>query len=213
MKLNSYFINEYLTAGMTRDNFVFAEYNNEFLMLAYNSLSKKANDVKPCCVQLCYLDEQVIAKLFLQCKNELQKQLVAREYILQKVILSELENEPEHKRNYQKLNKLHSNLRAGDISALFSGYEFNNVQDLMEAIGRIELNFFLYDIKDTYLQQAINSYIASRTPYSVKIFSTNKLCTYYDLSGNFIECPHDYMTLSSKTIIQDAQNDNSLENH
>ena len=52
----------------------------------------------------------------------------------------------------------------------------------------------LKDTKNKYIQQAVNVFIASREPYSVKIFTNNdRLVTYYDLNGNLIESPHDFM--------------------
>lgn len=211
MELNSNFIEGYLTVGKTRDNFIFTECDDDFFALARESLSQGANNVKPCCVQVDDSDEKTIGNLFAQCTNDVQRKIVTREYILQKVLLAELADEPSCEEEYKKIKNSFNVLKDGNFYALFSHHTFSDVQDFMDQVGKIELNFFLKDVDNKFLQQAINSYIASRTTYSVKLFSNKKLCSYFDLAGNVIECPHDYMSLSVKDFVKNEQNTEKLE--
>jgi hypothetical protein len=85
----------------------------------------------------------------------------------------------------------------------------NDVAEYSKKFGKIELNFFLIETKNVELQRAINNFISSRTPYSIKIFTTNaKLSSYADQAGNLIQSPHDYMTRDVREYIE---NENSLE--
>ena len=68
---------------------------------------------------------------------------------------------------------------------------------------KIELNIFLFHMDNIVLQQAINNFVSSREPYSVKIFTNKeKLSTYYDTNGNIIEWPHDYMRRNMNDFIE-----------
>jgi len=211
MKLNSSFIESYLTAGKTRDNFIFTDCDDVFFAIAEECLSRRANNVKPCCVKVDVSDEKTIVNLFAQCTNDVQRKIVTREYILQKVLLAELADEPSCEEEYKKIKDSFNVLKDGNFYALFSNHTFSDVQDFMEQVGKIELNFFLKDVDNKFLQQAINSYIASRTTYSVKLFSNKKLCSYFDLAGNFMEWPHDYMSLSVKKFVKNGQKIERLE--
>ena len=83
----------------------------------------------------------------------------------------------------------------------FMPYEVRRFQN---KYGRIELNFFLEDTQSIILQQAINVFVSSREPYSVTIFTTSdKQPTYYNLNGNIIECPHDFILINMKNFIKE----------
>ena len=69
-----------------------------------------------------------------------------------------------------------------------------NITSRAKSIGDIELNIFVYGVFDKYTQQAINNFISSREPYSIKMFLIDKMSSMYDQLGNFIQSPHDYMT-------------------
>ena len=74
---------------------------------------------------------------------------------------------------------------------------------MAKELGKIELSFILEDAENKYFQQAVNLFISSREPYSVKIFTNNdRLVTYYDLNGNIIECPHDFMRRDVSEFIE-----------
>ena len=208
MKLKEYFIKNYLTAGMTRDDYIFANCNNDLIDAAKQNLSNRANSVKPCIIQIDKSDSEYLNFLFSQCNNTEQKQIVAGEYILQKVLLAELEGENCLKGEFDKLVISHKQLKSGNMNRLFSGYNFNDIETFMELVGKIELDFFLIDVKNKQLQQAINDYISSRTKYSVKIFSNVELCSYYDQAGNIIQSPHDYLNINIRHFVEQ---DNQIE--
>ena len=68
---------------------------------------------------------------------------------------------------------------------------------MIKKIGKIELNIFLSDAENVFLQRAINNYLAAREPYSIRVFSNkNKFPCYYDQSGNVIQAVHDYREIS-----------------
>ena len=68
--------------------------------------------------------------------------------------------------------------------------------------GKFEVNFFLEDTENVLIQRAINNFLSSRTPFSVKVFTNlEKLPTYVDEGGCFIETPHDYLTMNVRDYI------------
>ena len=70
---------------------------------------------------------------------------------------------------------------------------------------KFELNIFLDNTQNIYLQQAINNFISSREPFSVKLFATQeRLSTYCDQLGNFIQSPHDYMNMNVNKFIENV---------
>lgn len=209
MELYAYLIENILTAGKTKDNYIFTKCDLDFLRQAKYYLTKIKSNVKSCVVQLDKYDVLTVNNLFLKCKDEIQKKVVAREYILQKVIMSELNGENLYKDEYNRLKQLQNKLKSGNLNAIFSNYNFSDVQTLQDTIGKIEINFFLVNFNNIYLQQAVNNFISSRTNYSVKIFSNNLLASYYDQAGNVIETPHDYLTLNIKEPSQ--QNNDSFK--
>lgn len=67
---------------------------------------------------------------------------------------------------------------------------------------RAELDIFLVDNKSVVLQKAINNFLSARMPISIKVFSTNKLLSYFDQNGIMIECPHDFMVINVNNYIE-----------
>ena len=66
----------------------------------------------------------------------------------------------------------------------------------------------LEDVNNQYLQQAINLFLSAREPYSVKVFTNSeRLATYYDLNGNIIQCPHDFMTRDVRPFVEQSINE------
>lgn len=199
MENNRYIIEQYLTPGMTRDNFIFEDCTRDFLSLAYNKLLETHNRTKSLCLYLSGEDDSFIIDKLQECDSSQQKQILCSEYILQSIMNVAMHNEPEYYKESKALNKRIKLFKNGMMSVadfcLGSDYLFEDLQNIFKSNKRIEINFFLDNITNVDLQKAINNYISSRTPYSVKIFSNNKLCTHYDGAGNIIQSPHDYMSI------------------
>ena len=198
MKINEIFIRDYLTAGQTADNFIFENCPTKFLQEAEQLLKISANGVKSCVISIDTQAESSLNKVLEQCENSFQQKLLARDYVTALVIAQVLKTVPQEKESLIKNQQNIENLVSGDFNKAKSCHAEcfmpHQVAKLAKQYGNIELNFFLQDISNVYLQQAVNLFVSSREPYSVKIF-TNKatLCTYYDPMGNIIECPHDFM--------------------
>ena len=204
MKINDYFIKNFLIPGKTRDNYIFTNCPKCFLQVVGEYCKTNNTDVKPCCVALSKVDNEIINNLFLKCNNELQKKLVSDEYILQLVLMEIYKNEPKFLEDYDKINKLNNELKLGNLSGVFGDYISENIQDFCKNVRPIELNFILRGIDNQYLQSAVNNYISTRNPYSVKVYADKDLCNYYDLAGNIIEPVHDYIGMDINQFITSA---------
>lgn len=204
MRMSEYFINNYLTIGQTRDNHIF-DNSPDFLMeTAKKNLNKptKENGRKSCCVMVGEKENEILTRLLDMCSENFQKIMVAREYVLQLVLLKVMQGEEVFAEKYKELKALNKSLDSVMPKDMFSGYWFDKVENCGEKLGKIELNFFIDGDINKYLQEAINCYITARARYSVKLFSKNKLKTYYDLDGNVI-CPHDYMPVNVADFIKE----------
>jgi hypothetical protein len=62
MKIDKYFMSQYLVAGNTYDNFIFENCPNGFLCLAKSKLNESEGEVKPCIV--CLNREQEVFFIF-----------------------------------------------------------------------------------------------------------------------------------------------------
>ena len=208
--INEHFKNTYLTCGRTHDNFIFENCPKEILSLAKNSLSQNSNNVKSCCITINRDIEQAVEKTLEKFENILQKKIICKDFIIGLFALELLKNLDEDLSN-QPFSK--EEIIEG-INAILNGCceDVKNfctnaplpydIKKLISSIGKIELNIFLNDTKNVYLQNAINNFISSREPYSIKLFTTNqKLPSYLDQNGNYIECPHDFMTRNIQNFI------------
>ena len=207
MIIDESFEKYYLNVGMTYDNFIFENCPFKFVKIAEEKLKKSNAGVKPCQVVITKEMEQLVENTINNCSQEFQKKLLARDFITALIIkemLAGVEDKSlEYKatcgqikafldNEFEKVKEYHS-----------SAFYPSDVKECMKLAGKIELNFFLYNTQSKLLQQAINIFISSREPYSVKIFTTNdKLPTYYDQTGNIIQCPHDYMTRDVNKFIE-----------
>lgn len=205
--VNEYFKNAYLTCGNTYDNFIFEDCSLKFIDFAYDYLKHNSNDVISCCIKLNKKIESMLECSLFKCKNEMQKKIVARSYfttvflyeVLQKASISTTFD-------LEMLKKGISDILSGDFEKVkeFCLHGAPIPYDIKRIINKnikIELNVFLIDINNVYLQRTINNYISSREPYSVKVFSNKKLVSYVDELGNFIENPHDYMSVDVNKFI------------
>lgn len=207
MKINEFFKDNYLVVGNTYDNWIFENCPNEFLDFVRQSLGVECGAIKPCVVSLDRDMEKRVEYTLNNCSEALQKKILARDFITA-VIMRELLKYKTQEQEARALTEI-------QLSAFLEG-DFNKVKQLhaqsfmpydmtrmAKSLGKIELCFILDDIQNQYLQQAINIFISSREPYSVKIFTNNKnLSTYYDLNGNLIECPHDFMRRDVRNFIE-----------
>ncbi len=198
MRVDEYFERQYLTAGNTYDNFIFENCPEEFLGYAKKTLSKKGEDTSPCVVSIDREQEELLEKTLGSFNEDFQRQVLARDYVTASVVdkLLKYTDREQELKDFVK-----SQIQAfmqGDSDRVrdMHGESLTpyDVRRLSRRVGKIEVDFILNGTRNKFLQQAINLFVSSREPYSVKIFTSSKsLPTYYDTSGNLIECPHDYM--------------------
>lgn len=205
--INEYFKNTYLTCGNTYDNFIFEDCPIEFIELSYHSLKEDDNGVISCCIKLESKVSDALECSLNKCENEFQKKIVARSFFV-----SLFASEILKKTNNSDL--FDTTILKNGICDILSG-DFQKIKDyclhkspipydIKRVINKnikIELNVFLIDVNNIYLQRTINNYISSREPYSVKLFSNKKLVSYVDEVGNLIENPHDYMYVDINKFI------------
>lgn len=198
MKINDFFKQEYLVAGSTYDNFIFENCPNEFLNLAKKLLGKSNNNVVSCVVCIDRQIEEDIEKTLNNFSENIQKKILARDFITALVVKELLKHKYQDDTDKNFVNEQLRAFLKNDFIAVkkmhadsFMPYD---IKRIAKSVGKIELDFILHDVQNQYLQQATNIFISSREPYSVKIFTNNKrLSTYYDIDGNIIESPHDFM--------------------
>ncbi|MBO5394809.1 MAG: hypothetical protein J6A28_02770 [Clostridia bacterium] len=207
MKVDKYFTSQYLVAGNTYDNFIFESCPTEFLIFAEKLLSKNNHEVKLCNIKLCSKQQEEIERVFLSCDNDFQMKVIAS-YYMTTLILKELFR-GKNKEMFQSLQEQLAEFKNNNFLRIkknyISGHMPYDVARKARKLGqKIELNIFLFDMDNIVLQQAINNFISSREPYSVKIFTNmERLSTYYDTNGNLIECPHDFMRRDVNKFIEE----------
>ena len=207
MKVDKYFVSQYLVAGNTYDNFIFENCPANFMIFAMELLSKSNNEVKPCNIIISFEQQELIERVFLNCGNDFQKKVLASYYVTT-LILKEMfrdGNEEILQSLQEQLEEFRNNNFEKIKQNYIGGYMPYDVARESRKLGqRIELNIFLLDMDNRVLQQAINNFVSSREPYSVKIFtSKERLATYYDANGNLIECPHDFMRRDVNRFIEE----------
>lgn len=191
----NYLIKEYLTAGFARDNFVIEQCNDHLFEFVKNSICRNT-EVKTCVINLTKENELKLSKTLDCCNNDFQKKLLARDYFETLFMQELLKFSPDEIVNMQ-LKNVSDSLLSGKFE-IARGVHIDSptpfdIQQKIKSIGKVELYIFLENIENKYLQQAVNNHIASRTNYTIKVFATNKLATYYDQAGNLIQSPHDYI--------------------
>lgn len=209
MKINEFFEKEYLVAGNTYDNFIFENCPNEFLKLAKQKIIKSNGEVKPCVVYLNKEQEELLEKILNNFSEEYHKKVLARDFITAMVMKELLKYKTQEHNSKEFVSQQITAFYQNNIEKVkglhcksFMPYDVNKIA---KSLGKIELTFILEGTKNIYLQQAINVFVSSREPYSVKIITNNKnLATYYDLDGNIIECPHDFMRRDVNRFIEQS---------
>ena len=205
MFIDKNFEDNYLTVGKTYDNFLFENCPNEFISIAREKLTINSNDTKSIVLNFDSNLANHLRKSLNNFDYVHQQQIICRD-LISSMFLRELLNYKDYKHHTKEsLDKLISVILGGNKDEIIdnlpnSPYPYE-IESFIKKIGKIELNIFLKDIinsienneENTPLQQAINNYLSSRTSYSVKVFSNNPLCTFYDQMGNPLQPPHDFL--------------------
>lgn len=195
--IDDYFGSEYLTSGCTKDNFIFENCPIELLNVAKTSLTRNCNGVQSCCVEFSSQELLDINDILDQLEGDYAKKLISRDFVCCKIMQSLL-NQSKDMDEYNRITDIINVFLLNNVDGIKSlhcecpmPYDITHKAKVM---GNIELNFFMYGKTDKYTQQAINNFVSSREPYSIKIFLSEQMSTVYDQLGNFIQSPHDYMT-------------------
>ena len=203
--IDKYFEQLLLTSGNTYDNYTIFDCPVDFISYAKNNLSKNHGNVKSCNIEISEKDEKILEPFFESFDGDFYKKLLARDYVYSLFMLELLKDNSSEKSYHQELLENINNLNNGDtnffkIFHLSAPMEYD-LQQTIRKLRKIELNIFCIDNKNKFIQQAINNLISSRSPYSIKLFTTNsQLPTYYDQGGNLIESPHDYIQKNFKSL-------------
>lgn len=209
--IDDYFKEEYLTCGRTRDNFIFPNCSKEFICFAQDSLKIDAHGKKSCCLCIDRKVQEKVEEILKQCKNELQRKIVARDFVCTLILSEVFKREDKAVDRLAELKDMEDIFTAGDFDKYIASHHLCpfplEISSAVKKYGNIELNIFLIDMQSNDIQKAINNFISSREPYSIKLFTTGeRLSTYMDQMGNRIEWPHDYMTLEiAKYITYDKE--------
>lgn len=220
MGINQYFIENYLTSGVARDNMVFTNCSDKLLFLAISRLKEDNNNCLSAVISFtdyeCSRFEDVLSSL----SNKYQKDIVARDYIISRIMEALLAKVDSRRLCDFSIGQIRSNqedLFSGDKNRL-SNFVSNSpmpfdLEKLIKGIGRVELDFILENFKSRDLQKAINNYLSSRTSYCVRVFTgLDNLITYYDQMGNLIQSPHDYLNIDVRKFEQIDENINTMQN-
>jgi len=207
IKVNEYFKNEYLTCGKTRDNFIFENCPAELIKIAQKELSVHANSTKSCLITINSDTESQLEQIFDQCATDFQRKLLARAFFDSMFYHILIKSDPTMSKQKILIEQGIFSMLQGNFEKAKRFYSQSptplDIQEAVKKAGKVELNVFLINTKNRFLQQAANNHISARTPYSVKLFSTSKnLPTYADQNGNRIECPHDYISIKIDHYIE-----------
>lgn len=205
--INDYFKNEYLTCGNTYDNFIFLNCPKSFLPQAYDSLSKDDIYRRSCMVKITREDEDNVEYTLKDCSAEFQKLILCRDYVNARVLKEVYKDITEKGAVYSVLKEQIKAFNDGQLWRVKQLHAYgpfiSEMIDAYKKFGSFEINFFLEDTKNVYIQKAINNFISSRAPFSVKLFTNlEKLPTYLDEGDCRIENPHDYLTLNIMDFVE-----------
>lgn len=201
LEINEYFKNQYLTCGNTYDNFIFHNCSKELLDIAEQSLSQ---DTEGCIPVVLRFDRQIESRLSQTldiCADDFQRGVLARTYFFARFMRELLHkfNKTYRHHTVEGLDGGIEKLLSGDFEGSKKFYLmapfFDEIQSFVRKNGKIELDILLDDTSNIFLQRAINIELASRTPYSVKIFNTGeRLISSYSESGQLVQDTHDYLS-------------------
>lgn len=217
IKINEYYKNQYFTCGNTYDNFVFFNCPKEVLDSAEAGLSKESESCLPCVIRITEKDEVELSKTLNNCNSDYEKIILARTYYYTR-FMRELvfkSNRSYKDFDLEGLDGGIATLTSGSVESAKKYYIQSPFMDQIEAfikkLGKIELDILLENTSNEYLQKAINNSLASRTPYSVKVFSTkDRFATPYAENGQLVEAIHDYSTRNVRDFIEIIKDDITL---
>ena len=209
MKINHMVRERYLTCGQTYDNFILYNLPKEFIQHARKSLSVSENEIKPCNIYINREKEIALEQTLDKCEEDFQKGILARTFFLSSFMREVFEsfNICEYKHlSKEFLDDGINCLLSGDFEGSKKFYVMSPFSDFIRKVirenGKVELNIFLEDTKNVYLQRAINNHFASREPFSIKLFTNlNRLPSYVSEGGQLIQDTHDYMTRDLRPYI------------
>lgn len=209
IQINHYYKNAYLTPGETHDNFVITSCPTHFMDLASKLLDDQTRSTTSVVIKITRQNETQFEKT-IHTASELQKRILSRDYICTLFQLNL--NKALGNSNSIMLNRSYSALISGNFEFAKSchadcpmPYE---IIDIIKRNHPIELNLFLYDTQNKFIQEAINSFLSSRLPLSIKVFTNNEfLPIYQDSSQNLIQSPHDFMTININRFLEEEQSE------
>lgn len=176
------------------DNYIIFNFPKELMEQAKNILSKTSTN--NCFISLDSEIEKKLENTLNNFSNKIHKDIICRDLLIT-LFMKELTKDSEHQQKFLEngINVILSgdNTKIKDYHSHCPTYH-----DISKTIKLpLVLNIFLSDTKNIYLQRAINNYISSREPFSIRIFSNqSKFSTYYDQAGNIIQPIHDFRQLN-----------------
>ena len=208
-KINDYYKNAYLTVGVTRDNFLIENCSDDFIELAKKSLSINQNDFKSLVVTIDKNLQLNLEKSLNLYEDSIHKEIISRDFV-SSLIIREILKYTKDDNELESIENGIRNVLSGNPDRLrefISHAPMPYIVDWkLRKLGKCELNMFIQDIDNIFLQRAINSYLASRTKYSIKLFNNNSsLCTYYAEGGVLIQSPHDYMVRDAREMVENFE--------
>lgn len=212
IEINDHFKRSYLTCGNTYDNFIFHNCPKSFLQVAYDSLNEDKFGIRPCMVRITKEDEENVEYTLEGCSSDWQKVILSRDYVNARVLKEIYSSVREKGAAYAVLKEQVKAFHEGQLWRVKQLHAYapfiHEMADSYYNHGKFEVNFFLEDTENVLIQRAINNFLSSRTPFSVKVFTNlEKLPTYTDEGGTLIENPHDYMSVDVHKFIEIKEDD------
>lgn len=180
----------------TSDNYVFFGFPKEMTEPAKLILNKN-KESKSCFITIDAEMEAKLNETLNGFTNDKHKDIICRDLFVT-LFMKELTKDSTENQTYQDfLEKGLDMILSGDSQIAKEYHSFCPMPlELTKMIKKnlpMVLNVFLIDAKNVHLQRALNNYIGSREPYSIRVFSTQrKFPSYYDQSGNAIQTIHDF---------------------
>lgn len=204
------FKDNYLTPGCSLGHFVFEKCPTAFLDCAKELLLQDKRQCRCCIVEINREIEEAFEKTLKVCPNDLRKSLLARclfdALFMHEIMLKRGIVKTDNGVTVDVLDKGLQDLCSGDIIRAGEFYLKQNTLEIDRLAGHcreIELVVMLKGTENKFIQQVVNGYIASRTPYAIKVFTDNvALPSYSTAGGQFIERVHDYSSLDINEYIK-----------
>ena len=178
------------------DNYVFFGFPKQMSEPAKVILGKNKN-AKSCFITIDAEMEEKLNVTLDGFTNDKHKDIICRDLFVT-LFMKELTKDSEENQTYQGfLDKGLDMILSGDCELAKDYHTFCPMPlELSKMIKKnlpIVLNVFLVDANNINLQRALNNYIGSKEPYSIRIFSTQKkFPCYYDQAGNAIQTINDF---------------------